>query len=426
MTYEEICKNKFNQAKCICEELNKFSFSHVVKRNNVPTQWSVESRTEIRNSRSDGCCSLCNDIDKGSIDIEEKNGTYTYNMKYIRHGAHSLDFLMSTKKPDGGILFDDVQNKPINWNYTPVLFLFENPSNEKKKWKESAFAGRELTVYEQNKGKCPSADWHWIYGGYDEDYLDYPNCFVQKAYGGLVASIIKMFRLANAYVTDAVKCSMNCEKKFLSTNQYHEEAVKTCCVNILQKEVEILTKNSKRLTIFAFGERAAILARKYLVKDKYTVIVKLPHPSDRISNDFRKYIIFAKVFKTLTNRGNGFAAVKEFLDNDRIVAIDNRVDERIKDNKLRQEIEDIFRENDAKVNSICIDTENLYVKADFDYKSQKYGFCYDRYDNNPFWAWNYDEKRYITQRETDLQRLYDLFKRCLGVDIEHNDSIIEL
>lgn len=427
MSFEEICREKLDKAKLICEDLNKFSFHHVVKRNNVPAKWSVENRNEIRNSCSDGCCSLCNDIDKGSIEVEEKNGTFTYNMKYICHGAHSLDFLRSIKKPGGENLFDDVQNKPINWNYTPVLLLFENPSNERDPWKESEFADNELTIYEQNEGKCPSADWHWIYGGYDEDYLEYPNCFVQKAYGGLVASIIKMFRLANAYVTDAVKCSMNCDKKFLQTDQYHAKAVENCCVNILRKEAEILTTYSKRLTIFAFGNRAFALARKYLVKDKYTVIVKLPHPSDRnISDDFRKYIIFAKVFKTLTNRGNGFTAVKEFLDNDRRVAIDSRVDERIKDENLKQEIKKMFKENNIKVKSVCIKPENLYVRIKFNQNSQKYGFCYDGYDDKPFWAWNYDEKRYITEKETDLQRLYGLFKQCLGVDTEYNDNIIEL
>ena len=430
MTYDEICKNKLEQAKDVCKELNMFSFNKVVKRNNVPAKWSDESRKEIRNSRSDGCCSLCNDIDKedcSCINVREKYDTNTYNMKYICHGAHSLDFLRSIKKSEGGNLFDDVENKPDKWNYTPVLFLFENPSSEKESWEESGFAEKKLTIYEQNEGKCPSADWHWIYGGYDEDYLEYPNCFVQKAYGGLVASIVKMFRLANAYVTDAVKCSMNCDKKFLTTNQYHAKAVENCCVNRLCKEAEILTMHSKRLTIFAFGKRAFILARKYLVKDKYTVIVKLPHPSDiNISDDFRKYIIFAKVFKTLTNRGNGFTAVKEFLDNDRRVAISSRVDERIKDENLKQEIKKMFKENNIKVKSVCIKPEKLYVRIKFNYNSQIYGFCYDGYDDNSFWAWNYGKKRHITEKEKDLQRLYDLFKQCLGVDIERNDNIMEV
>ena len=64
MTYDEICKNKLEQAKDVCKELNMFSFNKVVKRNNVPAKWSDESRKEIRNSRSDGCCSLCNYMDK--------------------------------------------------------------------------------------------------------------------------------------------------------------------------------------------------------------------------------------------------------------------------------------------------------------------------------------------------------------------------
>lgn len=426
MSFEEICRDKLENAKLTCEKLNAFSFENVVKRNNPPRVWTPENRRDIRKTCPLGCCSLCENIngkDSSHIRVADKE----YFMKYICHGAHSLDFLRSIKKSDGGNLFDDLQNKPINWNYTPVLFLFENPSNEKKPWKEPEFADKELTIYEQNKGKCPSADWHWIYGGYNEDYIAYPNCFVQKAYGGLVASLVKMFRLANAYVTDAVKCSMNCGKDFLDTDKYYKTAVENCCVNILQKEVEILAENSNRLTIFAFGKRAAVLARKYLVKGKYTVIVRLPHPSDRnISDDYRKYIIFSKIFKTLTNRGNGFAAVKEFLDNDMSVAIDSRVDERINDANLKQEIENMFRENDVKVNSICIKPENLYVKTEFNYKSQKCGFCYDGYNANPFWAWNYDEKRYITRREEDLQCLYGLFKQCLGVDIEYNDKIFEL
>lgn len=430
MNFEEVCKEKLKNAKLTCEKLNEFSFSSVVQRNNKPTEWSAENRIGIRNSDSDGCCSLCNNIDNedcSRIDVEEKNGTFTYNMKYICHGAHSLDFLRSIKKAGGGNLFDDLQKEPIKWNYTPVLFLFENPSNEKNPWKELEFEDENLTIYEQHEGKCPSADWHWIYGGYDEDYLEYPNCFVQKAYGGLVASIIKMFKLVNAYVTDAVKCSMNCGEKFLRTNQYHAKAVENCCVNRLCKEAEILTQYSDRLTILAFGNRAFALARKYLVRDKYTVIVKLPHPSDiNISDDFRKYIIFAKVFKALTNRGNGFAAVKEFLDNDRRVAINIRVDERINDKNLKQEIKKLFEKNNIKVKSVYIKPENLYVRIKFNYNSQLYGFCYDGYDDNSFWAWNYGEKRYITEKDEDLQCLYKSFKECLGVNTERNDNIMEV
>lgn len=430
MTYEEICKKRFNQAKCICEELNKFSFNHVVKRNNVPTQWSVENRIGIRNSHSEGCCSLCNDIDKedcSCIDVREKNDTNTYNMKYICHGAHSLDFLRSIKKSDGGNLFDDVENKPDKWNYTPVLFLFENPSSEKEPWEESGFAEKKLTIYEQNEGKCPSADWHWIYGGYSEDYLEYPNCFVQKAYGGLVASIVKMFRLANAYVTDAVKCSMNCGKKFLSTNQYHAKALENCCVKILCKEAEILTTYSKRLTIFAFGDRAYALARKYLVSNKYTVIVKLPHPArTTLSDNDRKYLIVSKILKVMCNRGNGILGIKEFLDNEKIVAINESVERNINDNDLRFKISEIFKEKDIKVSSINIQPEKLYVKVIFNYKNKKYGFCYEGYKENSFWAWDYADKRYITQKETDLQCLYGLFKQCLGVDMKYNDNILEL
>ena len=218
---------EFKNAVEVCEQLNEFSFRNIVKRNTglfekkgvkTPVEWSEYNRNAIRANAAEGFCALC-----GAEESCVKKGNRKFNLKYICHGSHSLDFCRSIRKNNGGKLFDDVRSHPEDWNFTPVLFLMENPSNQKK------FGGGELTVYEQNEeGKCPSADWHWIYGGYNEEELIYPKKFINGAYGGLIASVVRMFRLGNAYVTDAVKCSMNCEEMFLGTDEYEPECVKKC------------------------------------------------------------------------------------------------------------------------------------------------------------------------------------------------------
>lgn len=422
---------EFKNAVEVCEQLNEFSFRNIVKRNTglfekkgvkTPVEWSEYNRNAIRANAAEGFCALC-----GAEESCVKKGNRKFNLKYICHGSHSLDFCRSIRKNNGGKLFDDVRSHPEDWNFTPVLFLMENPSNQKK------FGVEELTVYEQNEeGKCPSADWHWIYGGYNEEELIYPKKFINGAYGGLIASVVRMFRLGNAYVTDAVKCSMNCEEMFLGTDEYEPECVKKCCIENLKREIKLLTASGDRMIVFAFGIRATELAKEYCISDKTASIVSLPHPSSqRMSNENRKYVYFSKIYKTLKNRGfNCECALEEFLNNDTGAEAAQNVAEKIRNKEqLRIDIASIFlRSKDTEISAcktegkrvsknhftIGVDDKNLYVELKFKHDGKTYVFGYNAHADKEPWAWNGSRYCNIGADETALKNLFDEFKKCLG------------
>lgn len=316
MTNEAKCGVGLQQAEEICEELNKFSFDQVVDRGSSPTIWSEENRKSIRNSQANGCCTACQNIegkDCSGVEVDGKK----YSMKYLCHGAHSLDFLRAIYKENGDQLFDDVQKNESDWNFAPVLFLLENPSQERKPWQEKQTFGDEwLTIYEKEEGKCPSADWHWIYGGYNEEDLVYPNQFKKNKYGDLIASLIRMFRLGNAYVTDFVKCSMNDGKRFIGTNKYPKQCLDCCNINILQEEVRRLITGSNKLIIFTFGNRVHSLTKKYLLGNRVDSVelveCELPHPASRLTNDCRKRVLLSRIYETL--KSNDFACEKAYME----------------------------------------------------------------------------------------------------------------
>lgn len=261
-----------------------------------------------------GFCTTCenekNDLNKPN-DNFEKNDKDDYSLKNISHGTHTLDFFYSQH----GEKWEEEITALKNWNDIPVLFLFENPSNDYNLYKTIKFNGME---------KRPATNWYWISGdSYKEDELKYPNSLKQGYYGGMVYSLIKMFKLANAYVTNIVKCGMSQSdgNNYLATNCYKEGCIKKCIETHLAKEITALTKYNKNLIVFAFGKRVYNLITSYFPKiaelQDNTKIYLFPHPSNRLANDYRKYVLFGKTYSALKRHGvNCDKALEQFLDYD--------------------------------------------------------------------------------------------------------------
>lgn len=125
----------------------------------------------------------------------------------------------------------------------------------------------------------------------------------------MVYSLIDLFKLGNAYVTNVVKCGMNDGKGngYLDTRYYNPECIKSCLETVLLEEVTALTKNQGEnpLIIFAFGTRTYKLINEAMdlpsfsgIK-KNTRLIEMPHPACFLNNDFRPHIIFGQAYFAL-------------------------------------------------------------------------------------------------------------------------------
>ena len=258
-----------NKVKGIREQLNNFNFSHIIKLENSPTPYQYENYENGHKTK--GYCTLCeNDSINKPMNNELSN---EFCLKNISHGTHALDILQAIKRKED---LRDLKDNPQSWSDIPVLFLFENPAAEKGEGEDSIFQTNE-------DGKNPSKQWYWIHGGFDRQNLMYPQSYRQNDYGRLIASIIRSFKLANAYVTNLVKCGMNKKdgKSYLSTTQYHRECIKKCYNEILIQEIEHLIEHrGKDLIIFAFGQ-VVYNTLLDLVRERPYNICLLPHPANR-------------------------------------------------------------------------------------------------------------------------------------------------
>lgn len=199
----------------------------------------------------------------------------------ITHGTHTLDFLDAH-----GVDHDTV----AAWSQKPVLFVMENPG---------AVDGGDLPLY---KGKYISKSWYWVMGqcGEPNDKFIYPRFFVRKEYGWMIYSVIRTFRMANAYVTNAVKCGMkNDEKSYLTTDKYPDGIAQKCVENYLKRELDCLRGGNKdeKVIVFAFGIRAYSCVKNLLGVNP----ILLPHPSPKnhLSDENRQYVMFGKILRTL-------------------------------------------------------------------------------------------------------------------------------
>lgn len=228
-------------------------------------------------------CTRCNAVEPL---VNEGSADKQYQFTSITHGTHTLDFLDAHEGVDIG-----------NWSTKPVLFLFENPgaANSGNFGKDGYHKPSELPPRGE---RLPCKWWYWI-NGQDEctsdDFL-YPNWFVQKEYGWMVCSAIHTFKMANAYVTNMVKCGIGSTlKEYVTIESYNTQIVDNCFEH-LKAEVSALRGTcDEEVTVFAFGKHVY-----GMLKDREEALAPckihlLPHPANRLANDYRKYVLLGKI-----------------------------------------------------------------------------------------------------------------------------------
>lgn len=391
----------------IRKKLNKFSFSQVIEKENFKEQgWNTREEFVKCNK---GCCTLCEGEKCATpLDEEQHKGFQLY---YVSHGAHALDFCEAMKIDMG----DD-------WNDQPVLFLFENPSIQ-----YDELYGEKV---EGEYDKHPAKKWYWLHDGYKNGVsLDYPKYYRQGCYAELIASIIKSFRLRNAYMTNFVKCGMTDDggKHYLGTAYYKTKCINTCFNNVLLEEIKILTDGFRqKLIVFAFSQRVYGLAQDYLgkvdaLRDRYSLCL-MPHPASRLANDYRKYVIFGKVYKTLRNIGIACeTALDEFVNHDNF---DNEVSVK-PSNVDRETLVSKFEERgisirDQRIGGNDTGTVKLLpteLKCKFKLDDKVYEFGYVFESDEPFWIWDAEAKSFrdkASDASAKLGELFDVFHQFIS------------
>ena len=219
-----------------------------------------------------GYCTSCEE--KGINTCQEAG----FCLQNISHGAHSRDFLEALiQKPDTS-----------DWNMDGVMYVMEGPSRD--------YGIYETTPIEKDGVpyiKRPSKAWYWVHGAMDVE--GYPQYFQRGIYGRLVASAIVTFKLANAYMTNLVKCGMNGPKdQYKGIGYYDLQCINNCYSEFLKKEIEIL----KPKVIFTFGTDVYKYVKSHVGDD--ITVVGLPHPASRnLKSEYYPVLYFCMMAKWL-------------------------------------------------------------------------------------------------------------------------------
>lgn len=257
----------------------------------------------------------------------------------VTHGTHTFDFLDAHGVD---------HNTVADWSQRPVLFAMENPGALDKR--DRAVGARHV-----------SEQWYWVMGQYDyeqrseytnKDYI-YPKFFVQKEYGWMIYSVIRTFQMANAYVTNMVKCGMTSNgTNYLTTDKYpnKDSIAKDCIDHFLKKELNALRRgnNGENVIVFAFGERTYYRLKEEL-KDENITLYLLPHPANRLANDDRKYVLFGKILRALL-QNHFYDNVKEKPNFEAILAADKDIEpEESREEFCERTLKEISQKRDPKI-----------------------------------------------------------------------------
>lgn len=238
------------------------------------------------------CCDLCNKYNACVLEDDYKDEHKHYQFTNVSHGTHMFDFLQAhgadISKVDG-------------WSTKPVMFVMENPSNGKN---------NDYAKIKNLAHKRPSKSWYWLNSSYDEhdDKFKYPNFFTQGEYGKLVYSIMNTFKIANGYLTNMVKCGVGCydeqgNDSYTTTEKYNHQIVRDCIEQRLKNELNTLRRDANdTVIVFAFALNTFNYLNEYLkdeIENEKVKICLLPHPANRLANDYRKYVLFGKIARAL-------------------------------------------------------------------------------------------------------------------------------
>ncbi len=220
-------------------------------------------------------CTSCDELGC-NVSLDDRS----YKLCNMSHGSHSRDFIDAV----------DPSMDISEWNTKGVMFVMESPS-------------RDYDIYETTKinkegvahNKRPAKQWYWIHE--HMPYFKYPKYFCGKEYGRLVMSIVFTFKLANAYLTNLVKCGMNdiSGDKYKGIDHFDELCIQNCYKRFLSKEIEIVNPQ----VMFTFGTKV-YNKLKGMVGNKSIEIVGLPHPARRgFKDDYYDVLYFCTVAKWL-------------------------------------------------------------------------------------------------------------------------------
>lgn len=260
------------------------------------TDLKLNEKTKKREHSFDlDSCPYCTKCDEISPVLQDENDTKLKSrFTNITHGTHTLDFLKAHKD------HEDISS----WSTKPVMFVMDNPGSY-----DSGIYNYNDTVKNNllaDGKKWPSKWWYWINGqdtnNYTNEDFKYPNWFQQKEYGWMIYSVINTFQIANAYVTNMVKCgACNKEKTYVTTDRYNTKIVEKCISTHLVREINALrgVNCEQCVTIFAFGQNVYDTLTQYENKFGNVRIYLLPHPANRLANDYRKYVLLGKILRGL-------------------------------------------------------------------------------------------------------------------------------
>ncbi len=300
--------SKYDEIITILDKLHEINFTEIIKYNNFdkanPSGFAFDAEQKRFKEYAIGYCDLC----------ENKCDDKFFKLNNISHGSHTIDFLHSFGFDDGNIrsLIDGQE-----WRNDPILFLMENPSKD---------GGHYDYIYSDKNElrKRPASDWYWIHHSnkkaFDQKLYEKDTYFVQGEYGNMVAALIYQYRLANAYLTNLVKCGISdaridnngdfVETAYKNLSEYPTEYIKKCVDNILIEEIKVLCRSDgeklRPLRIFAFGDRPYSYIQEILkhygkdIELKYQ-IYQLPHPASRVKNYYRKFIFKGAINESLNN-----------------------------------------------------------------------------------------------------------------------------
>lgn len=318
----------FNEISEIVKKLHEINFNEnngIIKyRDKVPP---IDAAPKLKKGNIIGCCRLCESSGNDNFEIDKKDKPNLINENFklnnVSHGTHTVDFLSAISDVN-------IKEKIEEWkNDTPVLFVLENPSLD-----------YEIYDYigDDYNGKRPAKEWYWIHAR-DDWKVTFDDCckdenLGQSKYGEMIMSLICQYELANAYVTNIVKCGLSdakyCkeeknnvkENEALNLIHYTNKCKRMCVENIFLKEIQALrNKKDKPVIIFAFGERPYSLlndflsysetARNELAGMKY-VLRQLPHPASRMKNSYRKHVLKGIVSESINCEKYKIADGKKF------------------------------------------------------------------------------------------------------------------
>lgn len=277
----------------IARDLHKINFG---KDGIIPMRWDGadydynewKSNDAQHKYSDDGCCNECREFNNCVLNCNYNNDDNKYKFTNVSHGTHMVDFLNAH-----GSDLSSVEK----WSTYPVMFVMENPSN----CRNNSYAGEV-----DNNNKRPTKSWYWLNESYDEkdDKFVYPHFFDGHEYGKLVYSIMKTFHIANGYLTNMVKCGVGYYQDkydvYTTTEKYNTEIIKKCIRTRLQKELTALRGgDDNKVIIFAFGLNTYNFLCEYLLPADKDLLYLLPHPASRLANDYRKYVLFAKIARAL-------------------------------------------------------------------------------------------------------------------------------